>query len=208
MQVLPEAQAKVYGLLRAARERGEALPSVVELARSLGVHHSTTHQHLRALAAKGYLRFESRGVGRRPVLELRLPSGIPLVGSIPAGPLSDALEQPEGYLALPFGPEHFALRVKGDSMAERIENGDVVILRRTPEFRSGEICAVRVNGDEATLKYVERYSVDASVLLLRPHNPAYDPLEVAASETFIAGVYRGLLRGDAAEVLFVEGDVN
>lgn len=200
MQVLPEAQAKVYGLLRAARERGEALPSVVELARLLGVHHSTTHQHLRALAAKGYLRFESRGVGRRPLLELRLPSGIPLVGSIPTGPLSDSLEHPEGYLALPFGPEHFALRVKGDSMAERIENGDVVILRRAPEFRSGEICAVRVNGDEATLKYVERYPTDASLLRLRPHNPAYDPLEVPAKETSIAGVYRGLLRGDATSV--------
>ena len=208
MRALSDVQAKVYGVLRTARERGEPLPGVVELARALGVQHSTMNQHLRALAAKGYLRFESRGAGRRPVLELRVPLGVPLVGSVPAGPLSDALEHPEGYLALPFGPEHFALRVKGDSMAEPIQNGDVVILRRTPEFRSGEVCAVRVNGDEATLKYVERYQGDASLLLLRPHNPAYNPVEVPAKETFIAGVYRGLLRGDAASVLLTEGDVS
>ncbi len=208
MQGLPKVQAKVYGLLHAARERGEALPGVLELARALGVRHSTVNQHLNALATKGYVRFESRGAGRSPVLELRLPPGIPVVGSIPAGPLSDALEHPEGYLQLPFGGGHFALRVKGDSMAEPIQNGDVVILRRTPEFRSGEVCAVRVNGDEATLKYVERYPTDASLLLLRPHNPAYEPVEVAAKETFIAGVYRGLLRGDAAAVLLTEGDVS
>ncbi len=208
MQALPKAQAKVYGLLRAASERGEELPGVAELARALGVRHSTVNQHLRALDAKGVVRFRSRGVGLRPLLTLRLPPGIPLVGSIPAGPLSDALEHPEGYLALPFGPEHFALRVKGDSMFERIEDGDVVILKRTPEFASGDVCAVRTNGDEATLKYVERLPNDPSVLLLRPHNPAYTPVEVAAKETFIAGVYRGLLRGDAAAVLFVEGDVS
>ncbi len=208
MQPLPKVQAKVYGLLRAARERGEGLPSVLELARTLGVRHSTVNQHLHALSAKGYVRFESRGAGRRPVLELRQPPGIPVVGSIPAGPLSDALEHPEGYLQLPFGEGHFALRVKGDSMAEPIQNGDVVILRRTPEFRSGEVCAVRVNGDEATLKYVERYPNAPKTLLLRPHNPAYSPVEVEARDTFIAGVYRGLLRGDAASVLFVEGDVN
>lgn len=208
MQALPKAQAKVYGLLWAAGERGKALPGVAELARALGVRHSTVNQHLRALDAKGVVRFESRGVGQRPLLALRLPLGIPLVGSIPAGPLEGALEHPEGYLALPFGPEHFALRVKGDSMTERIQDGDVVILRRTPEFSSGEVCAVRINGDEATLKYVERSGGDASVLLLRPHNPAYDSFEVLARDTFIAGVYRGLLRGDAAEVLFVESDVS
>jgi repressor LexA len=208
VQALSRVQAKVYELLRAAREHGEPLPEPVQLAQTLGVRYSTLNQHLNALAKKGYIRFESRGAGRRPMLELRLPPGIPLVGSIPAGPLSDALEHPEGYLALPFGPEHFALRVKGDSMAEPIQDGDVVILRRTPEFHSGDVCAVRVNGDEATLKYVERYQTDASLLLLRPHNPDYDPVKVLAKDTFIAGVYRGLLRGDAADVLLVEGDVS
>lgn len=206
MEGLPNAQGKLLRLLE--KHRGVEMPEVATLARELGVHHSTVQQHLQALADKGFVRLERRGVGRRPLIALRLPPGIPVVGSIPAGPLSDALEHPEGYLALPFGPEHFALRVKGDSMTERIQDGDVVILKRTPEFSSGDVCAVRFNGDEATLKYVERYPNDPSVLLLRPHNPAYSPVEVAAKETFIAGVYRGLLRGDAAEVLFVEGDVS
>ena len=205
MHRLTHAQSKVLRLLE--RGSGGELPDMATLARELGVHHSTVQDHLQALANKGFIRFERRGVGRTPLIAL-CARGVPLVGSVPAGPLSDALEHPEGYLNLPFGPEHFALRVKGDSMAEPIQSGDVVILRRTPEFRSGEVCAVRVNGDEATLKYVERYPTDASLLLLRPHNPAYDPVEVPAEETFIAGVYRGLLRGDALNVLLTEGDVS
>lgn len=205
MKGLTHARARVLRLLEKGRD-GE-LPDLATLARELELHHSTVQEHLQALAADGFIQLERRGVGRKPLIRLR-GQGVPLVGSIPAGPLSDALEHPEGYLALPFGPEHFALRVKGDSMAEPIQDGDVVILRRTPEFRSGEVCAVRVNGDEATLKYVERYQGDASLLLLRPHNPVYDPVEVSAQETFIAGVYRGLLRGDALNVLLTEGDVS
>lgn len=205
MKGLTNAQSK---LLRLLEKLQGTQPDVATLARELGVHHSTVQQHLQALADKGVIRLEKRGVGRKPTIELRAARGVPLLGSIPAGPLEGALEHPEGYLALPFGPDHFALRVKGDSMAEPIQNADVVILRRTPEFRSGEVCAVRVNGDEATLKYVERYQGDASLLLLRPHNPAYDPVKVSAKETFIAGVYRGLLRGDAARVLLTEGDVS
>lgn len=205
MEGLTNAQSRLLRLLE--KSQGE-LPDIATLARELGVHHSTVQQHLGALARKGLIRLERRGVGRKPTIELRSRRGVPVVGSIPAGPLSDALEHPEGYLMLPFGPEHFALRVKGDSMTERIQDGDVVILRRTPDFSSGDVCAVRVNGDEATLKYVERYGGDASLLLLRPHNPAYDSFEVLARDTFIAGVYRGLLRGDAVEVLFVEGDVS
>ena len=147
MRALPRAQARVYGLLRAASERGEELPGVAELARALGVRHSTVNQHLRALDAKGVVRFESRGVGLRPLLALRLPPGVPVVGSIPAGPLSDALEHPEGYLNLPFGSEHFALRVKGDSMFERIEDG---------ALRHGSI---DTNGDFAALDMSERSQV-------------------------------------------------
>ncbi len=205
MKGLTNAQSK---LLRLLEKSQGTRPDVSTLARELDVHHSTVQGHLQALADKGVIRLEKRGVGRKPTIELRSARGVPLLGSIPAGPLEGALEHPEGYLALPFGPDHFALRIKGDSMAEPIQNADVVILRRTPEFRSGEVCAVRVNGDEATLKYVERYPTDASLLLLRPHNPAYDPVEVPAKETIIAGVYRGLLRGDAASVLLTEGEVS
>ena len=116
-----------------------------------------------------------------------------------AGPLSEALEHPEGYLRLPGYPEGYGLRVHGDSMADEIKNGDVVLLQKRPH-RSGEICAVRIDGSEATLKYLDTYPNHKTVRL-RPHNPAYPYLEVEAERVAVDGVFAALLRGDVIEVL-------
>ena len=123
-----------------------------------------------------------------------------MVGEIAAGGLRGEVEHLEGYLALPGRGDTFALRVSGDSMAERIEHGDVVILSRE-EPRSGDICAVRHN-DETTLKYLDFYA-DGSALL-RPHNPAYDCVRVAREEITIAGRFDSLLRGPVVHLLFRE----
>ena len=65
------------------------------------------------------------------------------------------------------GGEYFALRVRGDSMnAARINDGDIVILRRQEEVEPGEIAAVLVD-DEATLK---RYSRRGKMVVLTPQS--------------------------------------
>ena len=66
--------------------------------------------------------------------------------------------------------ELFALRVKGQSMEPRICNGDVVILRKQNTFNDGDICAVRVDDEGATLKKV---SSDNTGLYLIPTNESY-----------------------------------
>lgn len=198
---LSPAQRRVYDRLRDHVARTGATPDLAELARELGVHYVSLKQHLQALADKGWLLFESRGRGRSPRLELpAAATGIPVLGSIPAGPLAEAVAHAEAYLPIPgLHGRGFALRVAGDSMAERIQDGDVVLLEKRPAQRSGEICAVRVGDDEATLKYLDRLGHDRWAL--RPHNPAYDTLEVAGSEIEVEGVYRGLLRGSVFDAL-------
>ena len=54
------------------------------------------------------------------------------------------------------GEEAFSLEVKGDSMINaRIYEGDRVRIRKQNHLdNNGDIMAVRVNGDEATLKRV------------------------------------------------------
>lgn len=204
---LSERQARVYARLRQWwRQRG-AQPSLRELALSLGISYPSLRQHLEALETKGYLRLKGQGRGRPPIIALGGAAlGLPLLGDIPAGPLSEALAHPEGYLSLPLDGSHFALRVAGDSMAELIQPGDVVILRQTRSPVFGAICAVRVGGSDATLKYLER-AVGSGKLVLRSHNPAYPALEVAAAEVVIDGVYRGLLRGEVASLLLQEVSV-
>jgi repressor LexA len=194
-------QQKIYERLRGHFKHTGVLPDLAGFARSLGMHYVSLKQHLEALHKKGYLTFESRGRGRSPLLSLPAEAtGIPVLGNIPAGPISEAVPHAEGYL--PFAGlsgDHFALRVQGNSMADLIQDNDVVLFEKREPYRSGEICAVRVEDNEVTLKYLDK--LEEHVCALRPHNSSYPTLKVTAGEFHIEGVYLGLLRGDAFQLL-------
>lgn len=204
----PVRQMQVLDALRDAYERTGSPPELTALSRSLGISYSTLREHLRALEAKGKLLVESRGPGRSPRLTLLgAHFGVPLYGEIAAGLPVGTYPAPEGHLALRGRPDQFALRVRGDSMADRIEDGDVVLLHRTEPHRPGEICAVRVGEDETTLKYLDWPSEDPhpSQYSLRPHNPDFPIVAVHAQDLHVEGVFRGLLRGDIVQDLIIEG---
>lgn len=100
---------------------------------------------------------------------------IPVLGSVRAGLPMEAVENILDYEEI--GEEmarqgdFFALQIKGDSMEPRIKEGDVVIVRKQPDVENGEIAIVLVNGDEATIKKVQKF---AGGINLVPSNPAYD----------------------------------
>lgn len=199
---LSPMQQRVFDELITAEQHTGRLPDLSSLARKLGIHYVSLRQHLEALATKNRITFTSRGRGRSPLVEIinHAPPGIPLLGEIPAGPLSSAEAHIEGYVtAMPPMPELFALRVHGYSMADLIQPGDIVMLRHGQPERSGLICAVRIGEDEVTLKYVD--VLPGHQYELRPHNPDYETVTVHGSELSIDGVYRGLLRGDFANEL-------
>ena len=197
---LSPQQAKILRKLQRVRRQGE-LPQLSELARDLGLHYTTLRQHLEALATKGYVRFQSRGTGRSPQLELLgFRTGVPVVGDIPAGALSAAIESADGYLALSGDAGYFALQVRGDSMADLIQDGDLVLLDKDAPPRPGEICAVRLE-DDVTLKYLEWTESAPQWRVLRPHNPFFPTLQVEAKSVHVEGVYRGLLRGSVIQTL-------
>ena len=205
-QPLSPAQERVYQRLLEHQRRTGELPDLSDLARSMGVHYVTLKQHLDALQTKGYLTFQSRGRGRSPRLELPAEAtGIPLIGDIPAGAPGIASAHVEAYLpnlaASGALRSDFALRVHGYSMADLIQPDDIVLLAAVRLASSGHICAVRVGQDDVTLKYVD--ALPNGQYRLRPHNPEYEAVTVHGSELTIDGVYRGLLRGSAAESLLL-----
>ena len=211
----PLKQLRILDALREAWEREGRQPDLSELARQFGISYPTLREHLAALETKGHLSITSRGPGRSP--EVRLPGGllggpagmpgygVPVYGEIVAGLPIGSYPEPEGYLRIPGEAEGFALRVRGDSMAERIEDGDLVLLSPRLPQRSGEICALRVGDDEATLKYLEWHGTQPSNYRLRPHNPDYPTLEIDAAEVHVDGVFHGLLRGAIVQELMTEG---
>lgn len=128
--------------------------------------------------------------GKQPIKEINgeMPSNIspidmthlkriPILGRIAAGAPIYAEENIEGYTFtdLNGGAEYFALRVRGDSMnAARINDGDLVIIRRQDIVENGEIAAVMINDQDATLK---RFSREGDIVTLMPQsmNPEYKP---------------------------------
>ena len=95
---------------------------------------------------------------------------IPILGRISAGLPLYADEHIEGYIytELNHGGEYFALRVQGDSMNNRkIDDGDIVIIKRQPEVENGEIAVVLVDGDDATIK---QFFQEGATVMLVPHS--------------------------------------
>ena len=96
----------------------------------------------------------------------------PLLGAIACGEPILAEENIEGFLAMPDNVDaDFCLRCKGDSMINaRIFDGDIVYIRQQPQVEDGEIAAVMIGDDEATLKRVHLFS---DHIVLEPENPQY-----------------------------------
>lgn len=104
---------------------------------------------------------------------------VPRVGAIACGNPILAEQNVEAYDDVPkIWNADFTLVCKGDSMLPRIQNGDVVAVRRQPEVETGEIAAVRID-DEATLKRVYRYP---DRLVLQPENTAFPPIVLVGEE--------------------------
>ena len=126
----------------------------------------------------------------------RLPAGafpynpthrIPVLGCVSAGLPLYAEENIEGYIwtDLNHGGEYFGLRVKGDSMnALRINDGDVLIVRRQDIVEDGDVAVVLVNGNEATVK---RFSKEGSTVTLYPQstNPEHLPQKYNLENTTV-----------------------
>ncbi len=183
------------------KERG-GQPNLSEVANSLNMHYVSLRQHLDAIATKGHITIESTGRGKSPIIRLN-NEGVPLIGEIAAGLPHEVEAYTHGYLRLRGGGDRFGLKVRGDSMADLIQPGDVVVLEKKPA-KSGDICAVRIEGGEVTLKYLDLYTNNRELALLRPHNPDFDTLEVELDNVMIDGVFQSLLRGDIIDELLEE----
>ena len=101
---------------------------------------------------------------------------IPVLGYVAAGIPIEAIEDILDYEELDPSEfdgnyKYFGLKIKGDSMMPRIQDGDVVIVRQQPDIESGDVAIVCVNGDEATCKQVKKHPEGISLI---PYNNSYE----------------------------------
>lgn len=100
---------------------------------------------------------------------------LPRIGDIACGEPALAEQNFEGIDLVPdFVDADFTLQCHGDSMINaRIFDGDIVCIRQQEKVENGEIAAVLVDGEEATLKRVRIYP---DHIVLEPENPKYRPM--------------------------------
>ena len=101
---------------------------------------------------------------------------IPIVGVVNCGMPLLAEDNIEGYHETPAddittGETYFWLRAKGDSMANIIHEGDLLLIRQQNDVDSGDIAVVSINGNDATLKRVIKKQ---NAIVVQPENPAYE----------------------------------
>jgi repressor LexA len=188
--MLSKRQQQVLEYIReTVNDRGYP-PSVREIGDAVGLSSpSSVHSQLSALVEMGMITrdptkpraivvVESQAQKTStPAIDDRLRE-IPLLGRIAAGAPILAAEHVEEVMPLPVslvgnGPV-FLLEVKGDSMIDAgIHEGDLVAIHSQDEARDGEIVAVLVDDDEATVKRLRR---EDGKVILESENPAYEPM--------------------------------
>lgn len=169
------------------RERGYP-PTVREIGEAVGLTSSSSvHAQLANLERLGLLRKDpTKPRAMALASDEPQPDGavVPLVGRIAAGTPILAAEHVEEHVTVPASylrgsGQHFALRVKGESMVGAgILNGDVVVIHSQNTARDGDIVAALLPGpaeDEATVK---RLGHDGPRVMLIPENPALEPFEM------------------------------
>jgi repressor LexA len=147
-------------------------PTIEELRKRLGVGSTrTVLRYLRWLEDEGDIE---RWTGARGVRALRSDMSqvqtraVPIVGTAPAGALMMAEQNINGWIQMPKtiarpGSEYFLLRVRGTSMNkakvgdEKIEDGDLVLVRQQATANDGDIVVALIDG-EATIKRLAKGS--------------------------------------------------
>ena len=209
MVALTRRQREMYDFLCHFTDTHGYSPSFEEIAEGMGLSSlATVHKHVGNLEEKGLLK---RHYNRARSIEVLRPkgqlkksfaaaaaatasAGLPFLGRIAAGRLTEAVENPETISLGDFtgSREVFVLEVAGDSMIdEHIVDGDYVLVERTNTARDGEIVVALVNNSEATLKRIYR---EGATTRLQPSNARMEPIRVPAEAVQIQGRVIGVLR--------------
>lgn len=183
-------QKHLYDVLQQAVRAEGRFPSVREICRLAGVSSpATVHAYLRRLQAAGLLR--------RVGLSWELAADrlrVPLVAAVPAGSplevfaaLGEEVDLPEWMVAP--GGDVLGFRVSGQSMKDAyIQDGDVVVVRRTPQAEAGDMVVALLENGAITLKRLKK---SGEAYFLAPENPEYSPIH----EPFqLVGKVIGVLR--------------
>ena len=188
-------------------EDGRA-PSLRQAALDMGVSHTAVAQLMAQLERKGML--EREGYYGRTVRLFSKPReqqqggrgrALPVIGQVTAGLPMYAQQEWEGTVivdnSLFVGENLFCLRIRGESMRDAgILDGDLVVCEPRQYAENGEIVAVLIKGEEATVK---RFFLYSDHIELHPANKDFQVICYPFSEVLVQGKVAGVIRGKNSE---------
>lgn len=198
---LTRRQQQILDFIHERMTRDGMPPTRAEIVDHFGFRSPNAAQcHLKALAERGAIELRP-GTARGIVPTQRLvrpPAGlrIPVIGRVTAGTPILAVENREEDMSIDpgaFQPQpDYILKVEGNSMIEAgIHDGDLLLVHKTPEARSGQIVVARI-GEEVTVKRLRR---QGRAIFLDPENPDFQPIRITPGEEFaIEGLGVGIIR--------------
>lgn len=129
---------------------------------------------------------EQRHVPRANILEMD-PNNVclvPVLESVSAGlgaiAMNDVIDYQPIYFTHPADSwDHICLKVKGDSMYPKIEDGDIILIRKQDSVDTGSLAVVLLDGDEGLVKRIEYGS---GWIELHSINPMYKTVRFEGSD--------------------------
>lgn len=199
---LTSKQQQIYDYICSFTDEHGYPPSVREIGAAVNLKSpSTVHFHLKGLEEAGMIA-KSAGKTRaislpnRTAEETEPPANkVPIVGNVAAGTPILAEECIEDYLDFDTNGvtgEHFALRVRGESMLRAgILPGDLVVVHKQESFRNHDI-VVALFEDEATVKTLMRKNGKTWLLPENDDTETYQPIDGTYADLLgrVVGVVR------------------
>lgn len=129
--------------------------------------------------------------------------GLPLFGTIPAGPPSESQELAETWPVLTHlgSSDDYCLRLSFDSMEPTLKPGDIVLVHyrgdADPAHVQGRICACLLDGEPTLKRVTVEKRAGRRRIILRGDNPDVAPIRVKPTQDLsIQGVVAKLVARD------------
>ncbi len=197
-----EVRRRIWEFIRDYRRENLYGPNLREIAEAVGISSaSNVNYHVKPMIEQGLLS------GNSNARSLNVNAGIPIVGTITAGPnMLDHMpktvewDQVSEFDTIDFPDwlvgdvqEPFALDVKGDSMIDAgIMEGDVIIIDSSSRAKRGDMVIAHITSSGQDT--VKRYYPNGPSVTLQPDNDEYDAMIVDAKDVNIQGRVVGVVR--------------
>lgn len=202
-KTLKSNQKRILELIRSSMENIGESPTIRELMDEIGAKSPRTiSHHLEQLEKLGYLK--RTGESKRNILltekdpknPLKDLIRIPIVGWTYGGEAIFSEENILDWVSISsrflktYSNDIFLLKVKGNSMHPKIEDGDVIIVKKQYTAEPNQTIVALLGSETTVKKYLPR----EDHIILQPENTEFEPIVVFPDELRIQGVVQGVMK--------------